>query len=161
MLHSTCLEEDWHGAALTDLLCRHLCFEVLQMQAFCTSSAMTKQFPPPTLALPLSHQHVHTLIWIMFLLQVPPVINGVPFRTMAKSGLYWLTLIIDSQRLLPWFMIVCYFYISCQIHLVSPQPGSASANSKHPAPFLLTPPFPTLAQGNGLCFLLSTAPCSR
>lgn len=36
---------------------------------------------------------------------------------MAKSGRYWLTLIIDSL-LLSWFMIVCYFYISCQIHLV-------------------------------------------
>lgn len=90
-------------------------------------------------SLPLSHQRVHTLIWIMFLLQVPPVINGVPFRTMAKSGLYWLTLIIDSRRLLPWFMIVCYFYISCQIHLVCPRPGSVLANSKHPAPCLLPP----------------------
>lgn len=97
-------------------------------------------------SLPLSHQRVHTLIWIMFLLQVPPVINGVPFHTMAKSGLYWLTLIIDSQRLLPWFMIVCYFYISCQIHLVSPRSGSVWANSKHPAPCLLPP------HGNGLCF---------
>lgn len=90
-------------------------------------------------SLPPSHQRVHTLIWIMFLLQVPPVINGVPFRTMAKSGLYWLTLIIDSRRLLPWFMIVCYFYISCQIHLVCPWLGSVSANSKHPAPCLLSP----------------------
>lgn len=100
---------------------------------------MAKQLPPSTLLLLLSQQHVHNLIWIMFLLQVPPVINGVPFRTMAKSGLYWLTLIIDSRCLLPWFMIVCYFYISCQIHLVSPWPGSASANSKHPSP---SPPLP-------------------
>lgn len=89
--------------------------------------------PPPTLPTFLPPQHVHTLIWIMFLLQVPPVINGVPFRTMAKSGLYWLTLIIDSRRPLPWFMIVCYFYISCQIHLVYPGPGSApqTVNIQH------------------------------
>ena len=108
-------------------------------------------------SLPPSHQRVHTLIWIMFLLQVPPVINGVPFHTMAKSGLYWLTLIIDSRRLLPWFMIVCYFYISCQIHLVCPWLGSVLANTlvntQHPACY---PPY-----RNGFCFLWCTAPRGR
>lgn len=94
---------------------------------------MTKQSPSSNTSHLSPPQRVHTLIWIMFLLQVPPVINGVPFRTMAKSGLYWLTLIIDSRRPLPWFMIVCYFYISCQIHLVYPGPGSApqTVNIQH------------------------------
>lgn len=82
----------------------------------------------------------------MFLLQVPTVINGVPFYTMAKSGLYWLTLIIDSQCLLPWFMIVCYFYIRCQIRLVSVARVS-SANSKHSAPPWERTMFPVNAAG--------------
>lgn len=148
-----------HGAARADLLCGHLIMScisnLMRLSKWWVishfgvkSSFKSRPFAPAAQwlsssllqhSLPLSHQRVHTLIWIMFLLQVPPVINGVPFRTMAKSGLYWLTLIIDSRRLLPWFMIVCYFYISCQIHLVCPRPGSVLANSKHPAPCLLPP----------------------
>lgn len=41
-----------------------------------------------------------------------------------NQGPYWLTLIIDLLPL-PWFMIVCYFYISRQIHLVFPGHGWA------------------------------------
>lgn len=114
---------------------------------------MAKQLLLPIAPLPLSQQHMNTLIWIMFLLQVSPLINGVPFRTMAKSRLYWLTLIIDAQRLLPWFMIVCYSYISCQIHLVSLHSRSRpqqTVNTQLPACY--TP------YGNGLCFLWSMSP---
>lgn len=49
-------------------------------------------------------------------------------------------------------MIVCYFYISCQIHLVCPWSGRSRLNSKHPAPCLPTPP-PPQSQREWACVL--------